>query len=183
MKRLLFAGLLVVVVAVALVAIGRLERSSASRAQVDGMREVAALVGPRWQTTAAAYRLTPAFDCLLYRVGRDPYALELCFDSKGRVVEAIDRRQRTAPRFWTLQYDPAASTFRFDPLQVAAALASVGGAPKGSTSIPLGSYDIGPQTPEQQRPEVRPVAVAQIAGAKLKSRPGSTEALTLARHG
>ncbi len=160
MKRLLATGLVVLAVAIALVTIGRLETSSASRAQVNGMREVAALVGPHWETTAAAYRLTPAFDCLLYRVGSDLYALELCFDSKGRVVEAIDRRKRTSPRFWTLRYDPGESTLRFDPLEVAAALASVGGAAKGSTSIPLGTSDTGPQT----RPVGRPASSAGATG-------------------
>ena len=32
------------------------------------------------------------FDCLIYKRGENPYALEVCVDSRGRVLEAIDRR-------------------------------------------------------------------------------------------
>jgi hypothetical protein len=129
--------------ALALIALGRYESASASRAQVHGMQRVFALVGPHWATTPTAYRLSFAFDCLLYRVGSNPYALELCFDAGGRVVEAIDRRG-TSPRFYTLRYDPGASTLRVEPRTLTAAFVAARAAPRGSTSIPLGQFDSGP---------------------------------------
>src|SRR3712207_7153364 len=32
-------------------------------------------------------------DCLTYRRGANPFALELCMNGQGRVIEAIDRRR------------------------------------------------------------------------------------------
>jgi hypothetical protein len=133
----------IAVAAAVLVVVGRLEKASASRAQVNGMARVLALVGPHWSTAATAYRLTPTFDCLLYRQGLDPYALELCFDRKGRVVETA-HRGRTFARFWTLRYDPGASTLRVDRARLLAAFVAVGAARKGAKSIPLGFPDRGP---------------------------------------
>jgi hypothetical protein len=139
-------ALLVVVCAAGaavLVAAGRVERTSAASSQMNGMKHVLALVGPRWATTASAYRLAPVFDCLLYRVGPDPYALELCFDESGRIIQAFDRRGNGS-KLWSLRYDPSESTLREDPKTVLRAFVAVGAAPKGASSIPLGQFDHGP---------------------------------------
>jgi len=126
------------------IAVGRIESAWANRVQNRGFAHMLALVGPDWNHSATAYRLAPTFDCLLYKVGIDPYALELCFDPSGRVVEAIDRRNNTSPTFWSLRFDPAASTVRFDPAKVTAAFVSAGAIPRGSSSLPLGDADVGP---------------------------------------
>jgi hypothetical protein len=60
-------------------------------------------------------------DCLLYKRGRNPFALELCFDGAGRVIEAIDRRGGS-PRISSIREDPSASNIRIDR---AAALALI----------------------------------------------------------
>ena len=98
------------IVALALLAvIGRSERSDWVRSQVRGMERVRAAIGPLDSPALVGYRVLPAFDCLVYRRGSNPYALELCLDGSGRVVEAIDRRRvRT---YYTLQAEPTASTF------------------------------------------------------------------------
>ena len=53
----------------------------------------------------------PGFDCLVYRRGPNPYALELCVDPAGRVVEAIDRRT-VDRKIWSLTFEPASSPVR-----------------------------------------------------------------------
>jgi hypothetical protein len=137
-------GIAVVALAAVLIAAGRYENARASSSQVDGMKHVLALVGPHWATKASAYRLAHGFDCLLYKVGPDPYALELCFDQTGRIVEAVDRRDNTSPTFWTLQFDPAESTLRMNPAIVTAAFVKAGAIPKGMAVIPVFSWDRGP---------------------------------------
>ena len=101
------------VVLVAATALGRFERRRWIDAQVRGMERVQRLVGPLDQRALSGYRLQPGFDCLVYRRGGNPFALELCFDRAGRLVEAIDRRQATRHIF-SLRADASASTLRAD---------------------------------------------------------------------
>jgi hypothetical protein len=77
------------------------------------MERVRSLIGPLDQPALTGYRVQPAFDCLVYRRGPNPFALELCADRDGRVVEAIDRR---APdrRIYSLADEPSASSVRVD---------------------------------------------------------------------
>jgi hypothetical protein len=133
------------VAVVVVVAAGRSERTSAAEAQMNGMKHILALVGPKWATTASAYRLTPFYDCLLYKVGPDPYALEVCFDASGRIVQTFDRRGGGS-KLWSLRFDPSESTLREDPKTVLRAFVAVGAAAKDATSIPLApdQYDHGP---------------------------------------
>jgi hypothetical protein len=138
----------VVLVAVLLVVAGRYENAHAAKAQVNGMTDVRALVGPHWATDADAYRMSHGFDCLLYKAGPDPFALELCFDQTGRIVSAIDRRT-SSPKFWTLQFDPSESTLRENPKTVTAAFIRAGAIPNGSTSIPVSGWDDGPKLVEK----------------------------------
>lgn len=103
-----------VAVALAVVAgVGRWERGSEISAQIDGMRRVRALVGPLDQRALTGYRVQPGFDCLVYRRGSNPFALELCAQRNGRVVEAIDRRSSNR-RIYTLRSEAASSTVYLD---------------------------------------------------------------------
>jgi hypothetical protein len=101
------------VVLAALVAIGRWERSGWVRTQVQGMERIRTAIGPLDSPTLIGYRVLPGFDCLVYRRGQNPYALELCVDGAGRVVQAIDRRGDRV--YYSLQAEPTASTLRVDP--------------------------------------------------------------------
>ena len=39
-------------------------------------------------------------------------ALQLCFDSQGRLIQSVDRRP-DQPRYSSLEYEPSLSTIRF----------------------------------------------------------------------
>lgn len=90
------------------------------------MAHVLALVGNLDAPPPSGYRLGAAFDCLLYRAGGDPLALELCFDSRsGRLIETIDRRGGRS-RVATLRYERDAATTRVPPQQVRRLLRRLG---------------------------------------------------------
>jgi hypothetical protein len=111
------AIVVVLAVAVALVVVGRWQRSSDDTAVNREIAAVRASVGPLDSPTLTGFRVLPSFDCLIYARAGNPFGLELCVDAAGRVVEAIDRRGGHR-RFWTLQFDPAAATVRVDRAQV-----------------------------------------------------------------
>lgn len=96
---------------------GRWERSRAIGAEVRGIERVRATIGPSLDVaTLDDYYLTPPLTdpqmkCLRYRAGNDPYALQLCFDLQGRLIEAIDERSGEA-RIWSLRWDPGATRTR-----------------------------------------------------------------------
>src|SRR5438552_2927869 len=117
-----------VAVLIALVPLGRWERNRHADSELDGMRRVAALIGPLGGPSLDAYRVDVGFgmDCLLYRRGANRYALELCFDKQGRLVEAIDRRGSGDPTISSLREDPSASTVRYDRALVDTLLARLG---------------------------------------------------------
>jgi hypothetical protein len=142
-------GAIVVALLVVVPAAGRLQADRATDAQADGIERVLRAVGPGWAASVSAYRLLPYFDCLLYQRGGNPYALELCFDWDGRVIEAIDRRGRS-PKFWSLRYEPKASKTRVDlrTLIETFRLIDGDGAPTWTRqSIPIGYIDLGPLQP------------------------------------
>ena len=123
-RRLIAALSIGVIVLAALVVVGRWERGRWVRSQVHGMERVRAAIGPLDSAGLVGYRVLPGFDCLVYRRGPNPYALELCTDGAGRVVQAIDRRgQRT---YYSLQAEPGASTFRVDSRTVDRLLRKMG---------------------------------------------------------
>jgi len=98
-----------------------------------GRSEVFALVGRLDNPSLAAYRIDVdfKFDCLLYRRGSNPYALELCFDRSGRVAETVDRRVG-ADTISSLREHPQASTIRVDRGEVVGLLKRLGApAPRG----------------------------------------------------
>ena len=116
-RRVLLAGLAAVLAAALLVAVGRWERSHRAEEQVEGMRTVLAAVGPLDSPALKAFRYLEQFQCLLYERAGNPVALELCFDPRGRLVEAIDRRG-DEPEIWSLRDDPARSTIVADRAEV-----------------------------------------------------------------
>ena len=109
-RRWAIAAVAGVLVLVLLVAAGRWERSRWVRSQVHGMERVRVAIGSLDSPSLIGYRVLPNFDCLVYRRGGNPYALELCVDGAGRVVQAIDRRGQRI--YYSLQAEPTASTFR-----------------------------------------------------------------------
>jgi len=124
--RRVTAGLAVAfLVLVGLAFVGRWERVQRADEQVRGMGEVRAAVGPLDGSTLSAFRYLQSFQCLVYRRGSNPLALELCVDAEGRVVEAIDRRSGE-PRIWSLRDDPTRSTLRVDRAEVDRLLVRMG---------------------------------------------------------
>jgi hypothetical protein len=108
-----------------LVVVGRWERRHEAHREVAGFHIVQRLVGPLDSSSLSGFRVLPGFDCLTYRRGSNVFALELCFDRSGRVVEAIDRR-RFGRRIWSLRFDPSASTDRVDAAEVRRLLRKMG---------------------------------------------------------
>ena len=106
-------GAVALLVVAALVLLARWEGARHAEAEVRGMSETLALIGPLDSPALSGYRVLPDFDCLVYRRGDNPYALELCVDADGRVVETIDRRQFDR-RIRSLREDTTASTLRVD---------------------------------------------------------------------
>jgi hypothetical protein len=134
-------GVSAVFAVVLAVVVGRAEGVWQGRVQNDAFGRLLAAVGGEHPRAPVAYRLTPGFSCLLWPVGRDPYAIELCFDPKGRVVEAIDRR-RALRRYWTLRFDPGRSDVRLGVGDLVLLFRSLG-ATGARGAIPLG-LDVGP---------------------------------------
>lgn len=116
--RGLAAGVAAAVLVVAVLGlVGRWEGGRHARAEVRGMARTLALIRALGPATPSGYRVLPDFDCLVYRAGGNPFALEYCVDADGRVVETIDRR-RFERRIDTLREDPDASTLRVDRAEV-----------------------------------------------------------------
>ena len=119
MRRWLVGSGVAVVVLALLIPLGRWEGRRHARHEVAGIRRVMNAIGPIDQRSLDAYRTdieTPKgpLDCLLYRRGTNPFALEFCFTYSGRVVEGYDRRG-TSPKIWSIREDPTASSIQLDP--------------------------------------------------------------------
>ena len=111
----LLACVALVVVILALIPVGRWEGRRHARHELAGIRSVLAAIGPFDQRALDAYRqgVGPGLDCLIYRRGSNPYALEFCFDGAGRVVEGYDRRG-SSPKIWSVREVPATSDIHVD---------------------------------------------------------------------
>ena len=112
MRRALLAAVVCVVLAGAAAAYGRVEGEHAVDVQQHGILAVRAAVGtrfphPRQEVWDPGGRL----DCLMYDVKGNIFALELCFDPAGRLVEAVDRRH--GERIWSVRWDPSAGPLRY----------------------------------------------------------------------
>ena len=116
-RRLLLGTVAAALVLLALVPVGRWERSQRADEQVRGMARVLTAVGPLDSDRLKAFRYLSEFQCLLYERGANPFALELCVDQRGRLVEAIDRRSGE-PEIWSLRDDPTRSTIYLDRREV-----------------------------------------------------------------
>jgi hypothetical protein len=130
-----------VLVAVALVAFARWEGRRAADEQLDGIDRARALAGARLDSASlSAYRITTHVDCLLYRLEDDPYALELCFDERARLIEAIDRRGSGEPRIWSVRYRPGDARVRPDAAALFRVFRELGAFPRETPfdgAIPL----------------------------------------------
>jgi hypothetical protein len=101
----------VLVVALALVVVGRRERMSERKSNLDGIAAVRYLVGSRIDHPVS-YRVPAGLWCLIYgATGRPFAALELCVDREGRLVEAVDRRG-SVPRFYSVTSEPGVADER-----------------------------------------------------------------------
>jgi hypothetical protein len=108
-----------------LVVVGRHEGARHARHENRKIAEIRRLVGPLDSPSLDAFRLLPQFSCLLYKRHGNRFALELCVDGQGRVVEAIDRRGKT-PRIASLREAPQDATVRVDRAEVDRLLRKLG---------------------------------------------------------
>lgn len=112
-----------------LVLVGRWERDRRADEENRGMRSVVEAIGPLDQSRLRAFRYLETFQCLAYRRGLHPLALELCVDTDGRVIETIDRRSDD-PKIWSLRDDRGRSTVRVDRAEVDRLLVRMGVPPR-----------------------------------------------------
>jgi len=104
-------GVVAIAVLALLVAVGRWEERRAARKEIAGMRTVLTAIGGNIVSPSlSGYRYGP--DCLAYHDRVMLLALQLCFDSEGRLIQAVDRRP-DQPRYYSLEYKPSLSTIRF----------------------------------------------------------------------
>jgi len=79
-----------------LAGLGRLERARWIDGERARMNHVLALLGPsflvRTLTDFWDEREGTRVKCLRYWYGEDPYAMQVCFDPRGRLVETYDER-------------------------------------------------------------------------------------------
>jgi hypothetical protein len=111
------AVLVALVVLVALIPIGAWERERRADGESAGMRAVLEELGPLDSQDLHGFRIFANFDCLVYERGRNDFALEVCVDDDGRVIEAIDRRDGKA-EVWSLRDDPSRSGVVVDRAEV-----------------------------------------------------------------
>jgi hypothetical protein len=100
----------VLVVAVVLAVVGRHERASERNWNLDGIAAVRYLVGANLNHPLS-YRVPAGLYCLIYGTPGRPFALELCVDGSGRILEAVDRRG-SVPRFYSVTAEPAVANQR-----------------------------------------------------------------------
>jgi len=111
-RRVLTLSVAALALLAVLVVLGRWEGRRATREETAGMRTVLSAIGENIASTSlSGYRFGPP-DCLAYHDTQMLLALQLCFDSQGRVIEAVDRRP-TEPRYYSLEYEPSLATIRF----------------------------------------------------------------------
>jgi hypothetical protein len=105
----------VVVAAACVVAVGFWETRHFERSEGGHMRDL-------WTQVAglqpSGYRIAAPFDCLDYRMAKNPFAIEVCFDARGRLIEAVDRRDLSDTRLWSLRFDAGAAPLTIPPPQL-----------------------------------------------------------------
>ena len=138
-----------------LVPVGRWEHHRADAVTLSHMRALRTFAGPELERHLSGYRLSFTFDCLLYstlsnRAAPDSltFAVELCFDPNGRLVEAIDRRPAQV-LFYSFLLQPNAPVLRvrlptlIRAFHAAGALLDVR---RDAPALPVGFGDSGPRT-------------------------------------
>lgn len=113
MRHWALIGAGVVVVSLVLVALGRHERTTERRYTLEGIANVRALVGNRIGKPDD-FRVGSGLSCLIYPDRGRVFALELCIDAQGRVVEAADRRGSVS-RFYTVVEEPSVADEHLSP--------------------------------------------------------------------
>lgn len=122
MTRRVAIGAVVLVAALAFV--GRWEDDRAAGGQLRQIREAFDAAGGKIDSQAlSAFRAGPPI-CLFYELGGEPFAIELCFDDEGRLVETADRRSGT-PIYSTIVQTPERATVSVDPARLDALLAGL----------------------------------------------------------
>ncbi|HEY8723846.1 MAG TPA: hypothetical protein VIL92_08330 [Gaiellaceae bacterium] len=127
----------------AVVAVGRWEMHRFESSEGARMRVV-------WREVSgsrpAAYRFAAPVDCLDYARGKDPFALEVCFDSVGRLVDVIDRRDATNSKRWSLRFDVGAAPLTVAPSRLIKIFESLGALRgyAGAGYLPMPQPDLGP---------------------------------------
>jgi hypothetical protein len=116
-RRLVVWGAVGLVLLLALIPVGRWERARHADRQNDGIERVRETVGPLDSPTLKGFRFLAKFQCLVYKRDANDFALELCVDRKGRVIEAIDRRSGKT-KWWSLREDPTHADVRVNRLVV-----------------------------------------------------------------
>ena len=118
MKRLLALTVAAALVLGALAALGRAERARWLDSQRDGIHGVLDSVGGRYLVRTVSDTFDdvwrPGVSCIRYAEGGDPYAMQLCFDGRGRLIEAYDERSGKVV-IYDLHVEPEASGLRIDP--------------------------------------------------------------------
>jgi hypothetical protein len=109
MSRRASAIVALVLVGAALVLVGRWEAQRQTDAQVRGLERIRAAVGRVDSPLLSTVRSSPGYDCLNYRRGAERFALELCVNAEGKVLDASDRRGET-PLVYSLRLDPSAGS-------------------------------------------------------------------------
>jgi hypothetical protein len=112
-RRAALGGAVVLVLAVALVAVARWERTRHADRENGGIERVRDAVSTLEGPTLAGFRFQEEFQCLIYRRGGRTFALELCADWDGRIIEGIDRRGDEV-EIWSLREDPERARVRVD---------------------------------------------------------------------
>jgi hypothetical protein len=116
-QRVVVIAVAVVVAVAALVGVGRWEQHRAADTEMAGMRSVLAAIGGHINSKRlSGFRYGPP-NCLAYHDRTMLLALQLCFDSEGRVIQSVDRRP-DQPRYSSLEYEPSLSTIRFPPAEI-----------------------------------------------------------------
>lgn len=100
--------------AAALLVVGRGERSRWADDENATIAAITADVGDLDSPGPAAFRDHGDFRCLAWRRGNLVFALELCYDGSGRVIEALDRRGTPRLVFGSLRAEPSAARTRID---------------------------------------------------------------------
>lgn len=115
--RLLALAAVIVVAAIVCVGVGRWEKRRAVASEVAGFRTVLAAIGGRIDVTSlSGWRYGPP-NCLSYHDKVQLFAYQLCFDTQGRLIQAVDRRG-AQPVYYSLEYAPELSPLRFSPVLV-----------------------------------------------------------------